>query len=367
MNRCRVRVITSSSSVILNYLRSMGVNLYQVRIYSNSIILLLDSSSLKILGNLCEYEILNDYRLHGLVIRIVRNWYSYFLLVSFLVTICILTSFIISIDISVLNKDVREKILSDLEEVSIYPFSFSKSDLELNSIKHYLLEENKDTIEWLNIRRVGMKYVIDVTLKKDKLKNEEATYCNIVSKKDAIISRIHSSSGVEMVEQNDFVSDGELLISGDVIYNNNHTQVCAKGVVYGKVWYTVFFTIPKSKMIRKELSKSRNNFGIRILGKEFVLFKNRISDPIIKKKRVFSFFGIEFYSIREIQGEDVRYTYQNQEIDDFINREIRFKMDQQIDGDYRILKRNVLKKVDNDSTMDIEVFIVTEEEIGVTS
>lgn len=367
MNHCKVKVETNTPNTIIRYLKNMDVRLYDISFFNNYIVLELDANKLGILGNICSYTIVQDYRLIGLLKFFKNNWYSYVVLILFISIVSLCTSIIVSINISVLNREIRDKMYADLDSMSLKPFSFYLNDSKIDDIRKELLNRNKDTIEWLNIRRIGMKYVIDVTLKKDKYKVDTPSYCNVLSKKDAIISRISSSSGVEMVDINDFVKEGDTLISGDVTFNNNHNQVCANGKVYGKIWYHISLSIPKSKVVIKELGKRRYNILIHFNNKSYVIFKDRIDNSVKHEKKIFSFSDFWMNLITEVEKKEVKEELSKEEFDELVTDMVKKHMDYKIEGEYRILKQNVLKKVDNDSTMDIEIFIVTEEEIGVTT
>ena len=64
-----------------------------------------------------------------------------------------------------------------------------------------------------------MKYIINIEPKINKTKQEQSEYCNIISTKDSIITRIITHKGVELVDTNDHVSKDQILITGDIKYN----------------------------------------------------------------------------------------------------------------------------------------------------
>lgn len=280
----------------------------------------------------------------------------------------IYSCFIINIDILTNNKNIQSLISNELDKLEIKKYTLFKTSSKLNDIKKIIQEKNKDTIEWLNIERIGMKYVINLEPKIVKNKKEEQEYCNIISNKDAVITRIITSSGAELKEVNDSVKKGEILISGDITYNNEtKSQICANGEVYGKTWYTISVSVPKTYEKQIIQNKKRNNISIKHDNKEYKIFKSRLDTFKTAKKKIFNLFGFEFYLNIENEVEKKSTEYTEDEITNLIKKQVENKMGKTLSGDYQILEQKVLKKIDNNSTIDIDIFIVAEEKISTIS
>jgi len=363
MNRCLILINELSSSVVLRYLKMMNVNVYSIRYSGNNIYLLIDKKDLDIIVNLCNYDVVKDYSIGGLWINIKDNIYNLFTFLLILSLIVIYSFFVIKIDILVSNNDIRDKIYNDLDRINIKPYSFRLANHKLSNIKEYLLSNNKETIEWLNIDRNGMSYSINIILRKDKEMIYKNEYCNIISTKDSVISRINSSSGEEIVQVNDYVKKGDILISGDVIYNNSNKKVCASGSVYGNTWYTVNISIPKSNKYVKKLKHISNSYMVD----DKYIWNSNNEDVIKEKKLLLNFYFGKLYVVKEYDKEEKTYIYNDDELLIMMNKLINDKLKNMVDGKYVILKQNVLKKEDNNSTINIEIFLVLEEEIGIIS
>lgn len=213
-----------------------------------------------------------------------------------------------------------------------------------------------------------MKYIVNVEPKIVKNKQENKEYCNIISTKDSIITRIVASNGVELKEKNDFVKKDEIIISGDITYNEEQkSRVCASGEVYGKTWYTINLSIPRTYEKNIKQSKKRNNITIKYSNKEHTLFKSRLDSYESEKHKIFNIFGIEFYWNTETEVKKEITEYSKEELEILINNQIENKMNKILEGEHKILEQKVLKKRDNDSTIDIDIFIVAEEKISEIS
>lgn len=210
-----------------------------------------------------------------------------------------------------------------------------------------------------------MKYIINIEPKIQKEKKEEDNYCNIVSSKDSIITRIITEKGVELKEINDYVKENEIIISGDIKLNEEtKSQVCAKGSVYGKTWYTINISIPKTHEITTPTNKKRYNIMIEHNNNKYKVFKPRINEFIDENKEIVNIFGIRIYLQQEKEVTKEISNYSDEELNQLTDSLIKEKMRNNLNKNINILEQKVLKKNDNNSRIDIDMFIVVEEEIG---
>lgn len=289
-------------------------------------------------------------------------------LMSILCLIFLFTRFIIAIDILTNNKELYGIIENELDRLGITKYTIRKSDKTLLEIKETILEKQKEKLEWINIERKGMKYIINIEPKVDKNKIEHAPYCNIISTKDAIITKVISSKGVEIKDVNDSVKKGDILISGDIKLNEEtKNQVCAEGTVYGRTWYTINITIPKTYIAKTEGKKKRYNVEVRFDNKKYTIFNPRMETYSKITKKIISIFGIDLYLETDTETQEETKSYNEEEMQNNINKLVEENMKKTLKGEYKILEQKVLKKQDNNSTIDIEIFIVAEEQISESS
>ena len=117
-----------------------------------------------------------------------------------------------------------------------------------------------------------MKYIIRCEERKIKKINKESGYRNIVAKKDAYITKIISTKGVNLVRSGEYVKKGDVLISGEIkLYEEVKGDTLATGYVYGNVWYNVEVSIPKEENKKEYTGKSRFNININ----DKIFFKNK--------------------------------------------------------------------------------------------
>lgn len=288
--------------------------------------------------------------------------------ISVLALIFIYTRTVINIEILTNNKELHRVIENSLEKSSIEKYTLIKNEKELSKIKENILQENKDKLEWINIERKGMKYIINIEQKIEKNRQEKEPYCNIISLKDAIITKIITSNGMELKDINDSVKKNEIIISGDIKYNEDtKKQVCATGTVYGKTWYTLNISLPKNYEVTERLNKKRNNLLIKYNNKKYKIFKSRLESFEEENKKIINFFGIELYIQKEHEVKIKTKEYSDKELEEILQKLVKEKMNKILEGEHQILEQKVLKKNDKDSTIDIEIFIVAEEQISAIS
>lgn len=280
--------------------------------------------------------------------------------------VVIFTNFVSDIIVISEKEETRQFILNQLDRNGINKYTFIKSDKVLAEVKNKILFDNKDYFEWLNIERKGMKYIINFEPKVNKDKKEELDKCNIVSLKDGMITKVISSKGVELVEMNDSVKKGDILISGEIKKDEEVVgTLCATGKVYAKTWYTVNVSTTKTYEKKIVNKKYRYNIKLSYRNKNKILFRSRVNEPSVKSQKIIDFMGIKVYLQREYESVKEVVKYSNNELDKRVDELVKQKMKNILKDDGRIINKKTLKKVDNNSKIDIEIFIVAEEQIGI--
>ena len=164
---------------------------------------------------------------------------------------------------------------------------------------------------------------------------------------------------------NTYVKKGDLLISKDIYLNENVVgSVCAKGSVYAQVYYTVNINMPFEMYEEKKTKKKRYNFVFNIDDKDYVILNNRIKNFTSENKLLFSGLGIKFYLRKDTEIKKIKKTYSENEIIKKALENAKEKINLSIKEKDEIIYEKVLQKTINDSTMNIDIFIVTLEDIA---
>ncbi len=293
------------------------------------------------------------------------NKYNLFILmiVLGLILLFFLSNIIISVKVIHNDKYLRNLVLNELEDSGIKKFSFKKNYDEINKIKNRIINKYPDNIEWLEIEIKGMKVIVHLEERILNKNSSKENDCDIVAKKDAIITKITASKGEIKKDEFDFVKAGDVIITGNIAVNEETKKLlCAKGKVYGEVWYSAKISLPLNYYKKVYTGKKRMNIGIGIK-KPKSIFKIKYDNYDIKRKKIFNLFNWKIYSeeIKEVKLQKEKYT--EKEAMEKVIAIILEKFDIKLSNGEYIISQKVLKKEIINSTINVEVFIAVNERI----
>lgn len=168
--------------------------------------------------------------------------------ISFALTLLICSCFIFKVEITG-NSPSNTKLVEEvLKENNINAGDLKKSYQELNEIYDDLKASFKGKIDYLNIYQEGgvlfVKYTNSVGAKE-----VENNFQNIYASKDGVIQSIDVSSGNIVVQVNQFVKKGDLLVSNTITSTNGENKIIAtKGKVMAYTYVTYQGEIDAKKM-----------------------------------------------------------------------------------------------------------------------
>lgn len=168
--------------------------------------------------------------------------------ISFALTLLICSRFIFKVEITG-NSPSNTKLVEEvLKENNINAGDLKKSYQELNEIYDDLKASFKGKIDYLNIYQEGgvlfVKYTNSVGAKE-----VENNFQNIYASKDGVIQSIDVSSGNIVVQVNQFVKRGDLLVSNTIISTDGENKIIAtKGKVMAYTYVTYQGEIDAKKM-----------------------------------------------------------------------------------------------------------------------
>ena len=193
------------------------------------------------------------------------------LLLPIIIMIMISSMYVWNIDI-VSSGDINEKeLLEQLNEKGLAVGKIKRNIDTKNIITNIRLE--RSDISWMEINLKGTNAIVNIVKAEEKPNIiDDNEYCDIVSDKKGIISKITAQRGTIAVKVGDIVEEGTKLISGIMEGKYTDTRyVHAKGEVEAKVWYTKRrkskFTREVSKQTGAEKEKYSiifNNFRINL-------------------------------------------------------------------------------------------------------
>ncbi len=309
-------------------------------------------------------------KLYGMIkYKYLLKKYSIFItniIIGFIV-LFICSNLILNVEVVHRKKEVRSLIYKELKRYKIEKYNFAIPFSKQEAIVKNILDNNKDKLEWLEIERVGTKYIVRVEERIINKLEEEAKPRHIVAKKDGIIMHIDSSRGEIVKSINDYVKKGDIIISGNISKGDEVKNIVpATGNVYAEVWYEVTATMP---LVYKEefiTGKSKKNIAITLFNKRYPLFDffpykhQRILELASIKSNLLP-IKISFDNVSELRVIDEVYTYE-EAIDKALDL-AKEKLMVKLDKNEKILFEKKLKTVQNNSTIELTVFFKVYENI----
>ena len=370
MNKVRI-VVNENSNKFLNYLIYNKIYYDSLNKYNEYFVLDVSYDDYLYIRRRYKCHIVKYYGKKNIVNMYENNKYVLLSLIISFMLLFLLCNTIFDIKINSDNKDIINIINNSLSDNGIDVYKRKVSFDKLNSIKNKILEDNKDTLEWIEIREKGCIYYIDVTPRVKSNNNvDNALPSDIVAEKDGVIKHIVVHRGSKVIDNGDYVKKGDILISGNIIKNENVIdKVHSEGVIYAETWKTVNISIP-FKRIDYVYKKTINHYYLDIFGHKFTISGKYDSDNTINKKSIvldkpYLFFKL-YKEEKKIYDYNEVILNKEEAYNEALNRSIDV-INKKLSSDEYIISKKVLKKEVKRSKINLEVFFKVYEKIGVTS
>lgn len=326
-----------------------------------------DLEKIEKIKSIYELSEVNSYGLIKIKKILIKNKILlFFMFIGFLL-ILLLTNVIFDVEVVHNKKEIQELLISELKKYGITEKKFVKSFNEIEKIKKEILEKYKDKLEWIEIERIGTKYIVRVEERNIPNSDVETQNRNIVAKKSAIIKTIIAENGVVVKNVNDYVKAGDVIVSGNIYLNEALKSVVrANGKVYGEVWYKSEVEMPFVYYEENYTSNTNKVLTLSFLNKRFELFNfNKFENKEIDEKNIVkhSFLPIKLSleTQREVKKTDKIYTI-DEAIEMAKNKSISSMESKLNDKEYIISSKNLKVEI-KESKIVLEMFFSVYEDI----
>lgn len=340
-----------------------NINLYNISYVKDKMVVLIDVKDYLKIKRLNYYSKIRVVKYDGLlnIKKIIKDnmFYISVIFLSF-IWMNLLTNYIVDIEIIHSNSGIRRLLKEELDKNNVKRFSLAYSFEELDNITKKILADNKNNLEWVSIKKDGMKYIVraeERIIKREVVSDKPR---DIVASKDAYITKVIGSKGNVLVRQGEYVKKGTVLISGKItLYEDVKGVTSASGSVYGNVWYEC--TVETPKEISSERLTGRKRYNLNVGNK--ILLRNKYQNFRQKNIREIKIFGLKIKFYREEEVEIIK----TKTDDEYALRRLKEEFDKKLNGKGVIIYQKVLKKEENNSTIKYRVFIITNELINAYS
>ncbi|MGE6259447.1 sporulation protein YqfD [Heyndrickxia sporothermodurans] len=211
----------------------------------------------------CKISFLSGQGAPFLWKRTLKNagFFAGFLL--FFVVITILSNIVWGIDIKGASPQMEHQMRKELNRIGVKvgKLQFYIDDVETIQRK---LEDRIPNITWVGVELSGTTYHFQVVEKNIPTPPDQLPPQNLVSTKKAVIVDMFVENGQKMVNVNQFVNKGQLLVSGIIGNEHNSKQVAAIGKILGKTWYKTNVQMPLQSDFQVYTGSEKRKYSLQI-------------------------------------------------------------------------------------------------------
>ena len=293
------------------------------------------------------------------------------LLAVIFIALFVMSKFIWNIEIKGNNQISKAEILEELNKQGLKIGAY-KGKINSNSIINRVRLDRND-IAWMGIDLEGTNAIVEIkeTSKAPEIIDENE-YCNIVSNKEGMITKINVQNGTAVVKEGDIVKQGDILVQGYL--EGKYTgirYVHAKADIEAKIWYSKKEKVFLKQQIQvptgateEKYTLNINNFKINFY-KTLSKFENYDTINENKKLMLFSNFYLPIELIKktncEYKYEEKIYT--EEELTQITQEKIEKELEKEI-----VQTENIINKqtniYPNEDYIEVEVIYEVLENIG---
>ncbi len=293
------------------------------------------------------------------------------LLAVIFIALFVMSKFIWNIEIKGNNQIPKAEILEELNKQGLKIGAY-KGKINSNSIINRVRLDRND-IAWMGIDLEGTNAIVEIkeTSKAPEIIDENE-YCNIVSNKEGMITKINVQNGTAVVKEGDIVKQGDILVQGYL--EGKYTgirYVHAKADIEAKIWYSKKEKVFLKQQIQvptgateEKYTLNINNFKINFY-KTLSKFENYDTINENKKLMIFSNFYLPIEITKKTNYEYVNEEkiYTEEELIQLTQEKIEEELKEEISQ-----KENIINKqtnvYPNEDYIEVEVIYEVLENIG---
>lgn len=293
------------------------------------------------------------------------------LLAVIFIALFVMSKFIWNIEIKGNNQISKAEILEELNKQGLKIGAY-KGKINSNSIINRVRLDKND-IAWMGIDLEGTNAIVEIkeTSKAPEIIDENE-YCNIVSNKEGMITKINVQNGTAVVKEGDIVKQGDILVQGYL--EGKYTgirYVHAKADIEAKIWYSKKEKVFLKQQIQvptgateEKYTLNINNFKINFY-KTLSKFENYDTINENKKLMIFSNFYLPIEITKKTNYEYVNEEkiYTEEELIQLTQEKIEEELKEEISQ-----KENIINKqtnvYPNEDYIEVEVIYEVLENIG---
>lgn len=288
----------------------------------------------------------------------------------FLATLLVLNAIVWQVEVTGPTKLSHQHILAIAKQEGIYKGQW-KANLTESDYIATQIEKKMPEAAWVGIRFIGSHAYIRVVDRTVQAPPAILPNRHITATHDAVITEITATKGTPVVQPNDHVIRGTILISGIVGDEEHHATVAAEGVVRGLVWYTQTIEVPLKTSYIRLLGPHKQQTYLMLFDRKWKLKgykqKKYKQQKTIQKKYNPSIWGITIpiplMKQTQWQIETVNQTHTVEQARSIALAEAERNLLRQIGEKATITRRKLLHENRSDGKVYIKVHVEVDQEI----
>lgn len=265
----------------------------------------------------------------------------------FFVIVKLMSSFVITINVKGNNVITKETVLSQLKENGLYR-GVPVNKISPTQIAEKMMASNQD-IAWIGVTINGSRAKIEIVEKKEKpLIYDDETPYNIVSTCDGVIESLYLKKGFPVVQKNDIIKKGDLLVSG--VTDSNFLEaryVNSDADISIITWEKFKSTMPLTENADNFTGKKIANRHVEIAGRKIgISRKIPYKYYSIKTKETKLPFGIKYVKIENFENVPKKIVHKEKEVIEKEKKKMYNKLIGNLNENYKIEESQV--KTTND-------------------
>ena len=298
----------------------------------------------------CKVKIKNKKGIPFLLHRYKKRKIFLIFLIFIILLIGLSSCFVWNVEIEEENGYELENIREDIEKAGLKSGVFKGKINTKEIINKIRLERRKD-IAWMGIELKGTNAIVKLVKSDEKpeIINEDE-YCNIISDKEGIITKISVQNGTANVKVGDTVNIGDVLVNGWIEGKFTGIRyVHSLAEIEAKVWYTESIKIPYNATETKYTENEEEKYGIKFnnfqinFTKKYSKFKIYDTIETENKIKLFSDFYLPISIVKTTykEQEKVEKTYTVEEAKNIGIKQLEEKLDGKIENKDNIVNKNI--------------------------
>lgn len=370
MNKYDIRITGKDVKRFIRNLYSQGIEFFYLEYGTKTVLIRVgekDFQKIREIKTIYEVEVVRIYgpvRIKSFLFR-YRLFFGYLCLGLGL--IYFLSHVIFQVDVVHNKEEIRNLILEELKTQGIEKYHFVKSFSEQEKIVQDMIRKYRDKIEWMEIERVGVSYIVKVEERKIKDYQVDETPRDLVAKKEGRIISVEAKSGNVLVTPGTYVKKGDVLVSGEI--KNKDTvmaKVHAEGKVFAEVWYEVTVELPYHYSEEVKTGNKKKTLSLHLFHHDWNLFdfspyKEKKEKDIFTIENNILPFSLSWQEEEEIIKKDTVYSKEQALLE--TSRIANEKLRQKIGEEDKILYEKSLKIMEEDSKIVVVIFFKVKEDI----